>query len=58
MAPDAPAAVGHDSATAAYNGTDQPAGPAAFKALFILNKQTAGQWKFSHNSFSTAPVAK
>ena len=96
MAPDAPAAVGRDSVTAAYNGTfkaislnlkftvdevnvlgknsallrshsagtlkingtDQPAGPAAFKELFILNKQANGQWKFSHYSFSTVPVAK
>ncbi len=96
MAPDAPAAVGRESVTAAYvgtfkaislnlkftvdeikvlsktfallrshsagtvkvNGTDQPAGPAAFKELFILNKQANGQWKFSHYSFSTAPVAK
>lgn len=96
MAPDAPAAVGRDAVTAAYdgtfkaislklkftveevkllgknaallrshsdgtlkiNGTDQPEGPAAFKELFVLNKQPNGQWKFSHYSFSTAPVAK
>lgn len=81
MAPDAPAAVGRDAVTAAYDGTfkavslklnftvdevkvlsktsallrshsagtlkingmDQPAGPTAFKELFVLNKQN-GQW--------------
>lgn len=96
MAPDAPAAVGHEAVRATYDGTfkaislklkfnvdeikvlgktsallrshsagtlkvngaDQPAGPAAFKELFLLNKQADGQWKFSHHSFSTAPVAQ
>lgn len=96
MAPDAPAAVGREAVTAAYDGTfkaislklkftvdevkllsktsallrshsagtlkvndsNQPTGPAAFKELFVLNKQDNGQWKFSHYSFSTAPVAK
>lgn len=48
----------HSAGTLKVNGTDQPAGPAAFKELFILNKQANGQWKFSHYSFSTAPVAK
>lgn len=95
MAPDAPAVVGRDAVTAAYdgtfkavslklnftvdevkvlsktsallrshsagtlkiNGTDQSAGPTAFKELFVLNKQN-GQWKFTHYSFSAAPVAQ
>ena len=48
----------HSAGTITVNGTDQPAGPAAFKELFVLNKQANGQWKFSHYSFSTAPVAK
>ena len=48
----------HSAGTLKINGTDQPAGPTAFKELFILNKQADGQWKFSHYSFSTAPVAK
>lgn len=48
----------HSDGTLKINGTDQPAGPAAFKELFVLNKQPNGQWKFSHYSFSTAPVAK
>lgn len=48
----------HSVGTLKVNGIDQPAGPAAFKELFILNKQANGQWKFSHYSFSTAPVAK
>ncbi|SFN69249.1 conserved hypothetical protein [Formivibrio citricus] len=48
----------HSMGTLKINGTDQPAGPAAFKELFILNKQANGQWKFSHYSFSTAPLAK
>ena len=48
----------HSDGTLKITGTDQPAGPAAFKELFVLNKQPNGQWKFSHYSFSTAPVAK
>ena len=48
----------HSSGTLKVNGSDQPAGPAAFKELFVLNKQAGGQWKFSHYSFSSAPVAK
>lgn len=48
----------HSAGTLKLNGTDQPAGPAAFKELFVLNKQPNGQWKFSHYSFSTAPAAK
>lgn len=44
--------------TLKVNGVEQPAGPAAFKELFVLNKQADGQWKFTHYSFSTAPVAK
>jgi uncharacterized protein (TIGR02246 family) len=48
----------HSVGTLKVNGVDQPAGPAAFKELFVLRKQANGQWKFSHYSFSTAPVAK
>ena len=48
----------HSAGTLKVNGTDQPAGPTAFKELFVLNKQADGQWKFSHYSFSTAPVAQ
>lgn len=48
----------HSAGTLKVNGADQPAGPAAFKELFVLNKQANGQWKFSHYSFSAAPVAK
>lgn len=48
----------HSAGTLKVNSTDQPAGPAAFKELFVLNKQADGQWKFTHYSFSTAPVAQ
>lgn len=46
----------HSVGTLKVNGVEQPAGPAAFKELFILNKQGDGHWKFSHYSFSSAPV--
>lgn len=48
----------HSAGTLKVNGIEQPAGPAAFKELFVLNKQADGQWKFTHYSFSTAPTAK
>ncbi len=48
----------HSAGTLKINGTEQPAGPAAFKELFVLNKQADGQWKLSHYGFSTAPAAK
>ncbi len=48
----------HSAGTLKVNGSNQPAGPAAFKELFVLNKQANGQWKFTHYSFSMAPVAK
>lgn len=48
----------HSDGMLKINGTEQPAGPAAFKELFVLSKQADGQWKFSHYSFSTAPVSK
>lgn len=48
----------HSVGTLKVNGSDKPAGPAAFKELFVLNKQADGQWKFTHYSFSTMPVAK
>jgi uncharacterized protein (TIGR02246 family) len=47
----------HSKGTLKVNGTDQPAGPAAFKELFILKKQADGEWKFSHYSFSSVPTA-
>ncbi len=43
------------SGTLKVQGNDQPAGPAAFKELFVLRKQRDGQWKFSHYAFSAAP---
>lgn len=48
----------HSVGTLKVNGIDQPAGPAAFKELFVLNKQADGQWKFTHYSFSAAPTPK
>lgn len=48
----------HSSGTVKVNGVDQPAAPAAFKELFLLQRQTDGQWKFTHYSFSTSPVAQ
>jgi len=30
----------------------------ARKELFVLRKQADGEWKFTHYSFSTAPVAR
>lgn len=47
----------HSAGTLKINGADQPAAPTAFKELFVLNKQN-GQWKFTHYSFSAAPVAE
>jgi uncharacterized protein (TIGR02246 family) len=46
----------HSAGTLKVNGTAQPAGPAAFKELFLLKRQRDGQWLFTHYSFSTAPV--
>ncbi len=46
----------HSAGTLKVNGSDQPPGAAAFKELFILDKQTDGKWKFSHYSFSATPV--
>lgn len=48
----------HSNGTVKVNGTDQPAAPAAFKELFLLQRQADGQWKFIHYSFSASPVAK
>jgi uncharacterized protein (TIGR02246 family) len=44
----------HSSGVVRVNGSEHPA---AFKELFLLRKQ-AGQWKFSHYSFSAAPAAQ
>ncbi|MDD0813193.1 SgcJ/EcaC family oxidoreductase [Curvibacter sp. HBC28] len=46
----------HSAGTMKVNSAHQAAGPAAFKELFLLQKQADGQWKFSHYSFSAAPV--
>lgn len=46
----------HSVGTLKVNGTTQPAGPAAFKELFLLKRQADGRWLFTHYSFSTAPV--
>lgn len=43
----------HSSGTVKINGNDTPAGPVAFKELFVLHKQGESSWKFSHYSFST-----
>ncbi len=56
LGPDTALLRSHSSGTLKVNGIDQPAGPAAFKELFILKRQADGEWKFSHYSFSTAPV--
>lgn len=46
----------HSAGTLKVQGNAQPAGPAAFKELFVLRKQRDGQWKFSHYAFSAAPA--
>lgn len=46
----------HSTGTLKVQGQAQPAGPAAFKELFVLRKQRDGQWKFSHYAFSAAPA--
>lgn len=46
----------HSAGTLKVNGANQAGGPTAFKELFLLQKQTDGQWKFSHYSFSASPV--
>lgn len=46
----------HSKGTLKVLGGDLPAGPSAFKELWVLRKQADGQWKVSHYSFSTAPV--
>lgn len=48
----------HSTGTLKVNATDQPAGPAGFKELFILHKESNGEWKFTHYSFSAAPAAE
>ena len=48
----------HSDGTLKINGIGQPGAPAAFKELFILNKQADGEWKFSHYSFSAMSIAK
>lgn len=42
----------HSQGTVKVNGGDQPAGPAAFKELFVLHRQDGEAWKLSHYSFS------
>lgn len=46
----------HSSGTLKVHGSAQPPNSVAFKELFVLRKQTSGQWKFSHYSFSSSPV--
>jgi uncharacterized protein (TIGR02246 family) len=46
----------HSAGTLKVNGTEQPAGAAAFKELFLLQQQPDGQWRFTHYSFSTSAV--
>lgn len=46
----------HSDGTLKVNGTTQTAGPAAFKELFLLQREANGQWLFTHYSFSAAPV--
>lgn len=48
----------HSEGTVKVNGSDQSAGLAAFKELFVLHKEANGKWKFTHYSFSTTPVSK
>lgn len=48
----------HSVGTLKVNGKEQSAGPAAFKERFVLRKQSDGQWKFSHYSFSAMPVGR
>ncbi len=56
LSPDTALLRTHSAGTLKVNGTAQPAGPAAFKELFVLKRQANGQWLFTHYSFSTAPV--
>ncbi len=53
---DAALLLSQSTGTLKVQGNDQPAGPAAFKELFVLRKQPDGQWKVSHYSFSAAPA--
>lgn len=46
----------HSAGTLKVNGSEQPGGAAAFKELFLLQRQADGQWRFTHYSFSAAPV--
>lgn len=45
----------HSNGKVSINGSGQPAADAAFKELFVV-EQEAGEWKFSHYSFSEAPL--
>lgn len=56
LGPDAALLRSHSNGTVKVNGSDQPAAPAAFKELFLLARQKGEEWKFTHYSFSTAPV--
>lgn len=42
----------HSDGTLTANGTDSGPTPSANKELFILRKDSAGDWKFTHYSFS------
>ncbi len=46
----------HSSGTLRVQGNAQHPNSVAFKELFVLRKQSDGQWKFSHYSFSSSPA--
>ncbi|UZJ43093.1 SgcJ/EcaC family oxidoreductase [Marinimicrobium sp. C6131] len=46
----------HSKGTVKVNGSGQAANEAAFKELFVLEKQNDGRWKFTHYSFSSSPL--
>lgn len=45
----------HSKGKISINGSGQPAADAAFKELFVVEKET-GEWKLSHYSFSETPL--
>ncbi|WP_024462315.1 SgcJ/EcaC family oxidoreductase [Marinimicrobium sp. LS-A18] len=48
----------HSNGTVMVNGGGQAANEAAFKELFVLEKQDDGKWKFTHYSFSSSPLGE
>jgi uncharacterized protein (TIGR02246 family) len=53
LAPDVAVLRSHSTGTLAVNGAADPAGPAAFKELFLLRQDGEGDWRFTHYSFSS-----